>query len=219
MLRRIQEQISALYDLPVATRVDDFVCDEDVARAAVGDAVERGEVLMVAEEDDGISVGLYVDRRALERLAGEGDPWLCARRFDACCLATEGVSHFVYLVFRAENADDVSALELELQAEVDKYATGLLAGDDGDLRARSRALRHRLFAQARFLDAEGTELGERYRIAHRLAAGYAASLEARWVRSGRMGDLATELRRFYRLGLREKVAVAGAGLARSAIRR
>ncbi|MEZ4337411.1 MAG: hypothetical protein R3B82_12380 [Sandaracinaceae bacterium] len=76
-----------------------------------------------------------------------------------------------------------------------------------ELRERSRALRERLFAQATFLDAPDTDEGERYRIAHRAAARYAAQLEARYVDHGRLEELAIELRRFYRLGARDKLAL------------
>jgi hypothetical protein len=126
--------------------------------------------------------------------------------FPAVCLATEGVSHFLYLSFRADNDEQVSQLELELQAEVDKYAAGLLAGNGvGAIRARSRALRERLFYRARFLDPPETAEGQRYRLAHRAAARYAAALEARYVDRGRIDELWAELRRFYRMGMRQKL--------------
>jgi hypothetical protein len=213
-LGRIQRALVELYDVPLDASVDDFVCDEEVAREAVGEGVERREVLLVAEEPDGLAVGLYVDEAALTTLREMtgGDAWLEEEgpRFAATCLATEGVSHFVYLMFRATNDTSVTQLELELQAEVDKYATGLLAGHGvGLIRARSRALRQRLFADARFLDEPGTEEGDRYRLATRLAAQYAASLESRFLDRGDLTAFARELRRFYRLGPREKIEQSG----------
>jgi hypothetical protein len=216
MLGGIQDALTALYDLPAGERVENYLCDEALARATVGDAVERGEVLVVAEDADGVSVGLYVDPQVLAALAGRSDPWASGASFAACCLATEGVSHFVYLCFRAGHDDAVSPLELEVQAEVDKYAAGLLHGSPTALvgngvglvriRERSRMLRHRLFGPVRFLDGDGTPEGERYRIAHEAGARYARLLEERYVDGGRLDALATELRRFYRLGVREKLA-------------
>ena len=41
------------------------------------------------------------------------------------CTALEGVSHFHYVTWSAGCARNVSLLELELQAEVDKYASAL----------------------------------------------------------------------------------------------
>ncbi len=201
MLARIQRVLSDLYDLRPAVDVEQFVCGPELLRAAVGEGeAHRGEVLLIFQDEGEIHVGLYLDPAVVERLKA-ADP-----DFHAVCLATEGVSHFLYLSFRADNDEQVSQLELELQAEVDKYAAGLLAGNGvGAIRARSRALRQRLFRGVRFLDGPDTAEGQRYRIAHRAAARYAATLEARYVDRGRLDELWAELRRFYRMGMRQKL--------------
>lgn len=218
-LATLQRRLGELYDVDLDVRVDDFLCDEDTARALGGDdATSRGEVLFVVPESDGARVALFVEPRAR---AQRGDGWLDgAARFRACCLAAEGVSHFVYLAFRQDHEEAVSELELELQAEIDKWALGLLAPyrDVEDarllagrgvgaiaLRDRSRRLRERLFGRARFIDEAGTEKGDRYRAALRLGARYARELEERVVARGDIGALTRELRRFYRLGSREKI--------------
>lgn len=203
VLTRIQNRLSELYDvdsLPVAP----FICSEEEARAAVGDAVSRGEVLLVSEDaDGGISVGLYVAESALDLLRSDDAP------LEAFWLAAEGVSHFVYLIFRAQNEESVTQLELELQAEVDKYATALLDGwGVGLMKERSRQIRRRLFDDAEFLDDAGTEEGDRYRTATRAAARVVANLEQRFVAREDLRGLVGELRRFYRLGRREKLAYA-----------
>ena len=73
-------------------------------------------------------------------------------------------------------------------------------------RCQSRAIRDRLFGAVRFLDDASSEEGERYRLAHRHAARYAESLEARFVDVGDLPALVRELRLFYRLGLGGKLA-------------
>jgi hypothetical protein len=196
MLRRLQRELEALYDLPLGPDVEQFVCDEAEARAIAGDAVTaRREALIVVERGEDVSVGLYVDPALRE-----------GAHFDAVCVLAEGVSHFVYLEFRSCRGREVSELELELQAEVDKYALALVRDPSGRLSSRSRRLRRRLFERAAFLDPEGTERGERYRLASRVAASYARFLERRFVDGGDLDALARELRRFYRLGEREKLA-------------
>lgn len=203
MLSRIQQLLADLYDLHPMPDVECFVCGPELLAEVAGeDAVRRREVLLVLEDDDGVHVALYLDPDVLAEIR-DGAPG-----FDAVQLATEGVSHYLYLAFREQNAEAVSRLELEVQAEVDKYAAGLLAGNGvGAIRERSRALRERLYAQVTFLDAPDTDEGERYRIAHRAAARYAARLEQRFVDHGRIEELAIELRRFYRLGARDKLAL------------
>lgn len=217
-LATLQRRLAELYDLEQAVKVDDFVCDEEVARALGGDeAARRGEVLFVVPEEEGPRVALFLERSARDPRA---DGWLDgASSFRACCLAAEGVSHFVYLAFRADHQQPVSELELELQAEIDKWALALfapfrdveharlLAGRGVgtiSFRDRSRALRERLFAHMQFLDEAGTERGDRYRTASRLGARYVEKLEEELVARG-VQTLMCELRRFYRLGRREKL--------------
>ena len=67
-------------------------------------------------------------------------------------------------------------------------------------------MRHRLFAAPQFMDAAGTERGERYRLALRMASRYTRSLERRFVDPGDLHALARELRLFYRLSQRGKLA-------------
>jgi hypothetical protein len=224
-LSDIQETLCGLYDLRVSCDVSDYVCDAEVVCLTAGESErDRGEVLVVVEDDEGLTLGLYVDPDALSRLGtNEGDAWFDDERRWALCLATEGVSHFLYLVFRAENDTSVSQLELELQAEVDKYASAVLgerglAGNGvmtvqartrgvpgGRELARSRAVRAQLFAGVRFLDGPDSPEGRRYRMAHRLAARYTAKLERRHLDHGDVPAFLHELRRFYRHGLREKL--------------
>lgn len=165
-------------------------------------------MLFVVEDGEDTCVGLYLDPDALTALE---DPSGWDTRFGAMCLVAEGVSHFVYLQYRTEASHPVCQLELELQAEVDKYALGLLGGQGVGLfrealKERSRAVRRRLFDDVVLLDAEESEEGERYRIATRSAAKYVERLERSYVDGGHWTALARELRTFYRLGLAEKLA-------------
>ena len=200
-LRRLQRRLAALYDLPPAPDVEAFLCGPERAEALAPGETRRGEVLLVHEVDGRVEVGLYVDQGALRDLA-EGS----APDFGAFCLAAEGVNHFVYLAFRAGEGGAVSQLELEVQAEVDTFATALLGGwGAGAFLERSRRLRARLFERPRYHDGAHTEAGARYRVAHRAAARYAEWLEARFLRRGELTPFVGELRRYYRRGGAEKL--------------
>lgn len=192
-LRSVQLEIERVYGLERTADVVDFV--------RMGAESSR-ETLVLRQRDDELEIALVLPPVSdpLELTAphyGPSDAWL---------QLVEGVSHFVYVAERARTELPATMLELELQAEVDKYAAHLLAGNGvGAIRERSRILRERLFEGARFLDAPESVEGERYRTAHRLAARYAAALERRYVDRGRLAELAVELRRFYRMGAREKL--------------
>ena len=192
-LRWIQRRIEHFYELESAPDVVEFV--------RTGSSDHR-ETLVLRQTADELELALVLppigDLPPLDELHGSAD--------DRWLQIVEGVSHFVYVAERARTNLPATRLELELQAEVDKYAAGLLAGNGvGAIRARSRSMRWHLFERARFLDPAHTEAGQRYRKATEVAARYAAWLEHRFVVSGDFDALRTELRRFYRLGLREKL--------------
>jgi hypothetical protein len=119
------------------------------------------------------------------------------------------VSHFVYLATRAAAGRGVSLLELEVQAEVDKFALLLLHLWRRGLRRTSRALRGRLFERVRYGAHLGAEERARYEEANRLGAAYARWLEGRYVEDADIEGLLRELRASYRLGGGEKLAYLG----------
>jgi hypothetical protein len=199
-VQALQARLQAIYGVE-APGVERFLVGREVA-AASGHAVRAREELLVLEEEDGLSLGLYLDEPALAGAArGELGP---------LAQVAEGVSHFVYLATRAARGRPVSLLELEVQAEVDKFAVLLLALWRRDRRRRSRALRRRLYQRVRYLDHLAAEELERYREANRLGAGYARWLEGRYVEEADVEGLLRELRASYRLGAGEKLGYLGA---------
>ncbi len=207
-LRRLQRGLEQLYRVDTGVAVDDFVIDEPARDAIAPDRAPR-EQLLVAEDDDGVAIALYVDGGALANLARR-DP---ADRLDDhnlgdFLLAVEGVSHFVYAIVCAQGSRAVTALELELQGEVDKYVTCLLTGDAD----ASPWWRRRLFEQFAWEPDLDVDERDRYRVANENARTYARSLERRFVAPRRVPDMLAELRRFYRLPLGGKLKlIASAG--------
>lgn len=201
----LQRALMALYRIEVEHDVDDFVrCLDDGDPEAA-----RGEVVLVSqpanegegEGEAGVAVMLHPAVMASLAARGANDGGALPR-FRAWCMALEGVSHFTMLAWNARHDRPVSQLDLELQAEVDKFAVSVLTEctrrAPGDAHTRSRRLREALFERVQFLDASETERGARYRLAHRLAWRYARSLERRYVREGRLPRMVEELRDFYR---------------------
>lgn len=202
-LRRLQHGLEAMYRLDTGLAVDDFVIDA-TARDEIAPARAAREQLLVSEHGGELAIALFVDADALANLARH-DP---ARRLDDAnlgdfLLALEGVSHFVYAIVCAQGDRPVSALELELQAEVDKWATCVLLSDAD--RHAAPTWRRRLFEQFEYEPDLDPEERDRYRAANENASRYAASLERRFVAEQRVPDLLAELRRFYRLPLAGKL--------------
>ncbi len=202
MLRRLQRGLEQLYRIDTNVHVDDFVLDE-AARDHFAPTRRPREQLLLSESGDALEIGLFVDEDTLSKLATwEPTRGLDDENMSDFLLAVEGVSHFIYAVWRARADQRVSPLELELQGEVDKYVTCVLTGART---TNSPWVRRRLFEDFSFHDDLDEEERHRYRAANQGGRRYAASLESRYVSPNRIGDMLAELRRFYRMSLRSKL--------------
>jgi hypothetical protein len=210
VLRGLQSLLGRLYDVELGYDVYDFLVTDRRALAAADDSARYRpeEELLLAETADGAGVSLYIDPQLLKRLEC-ADPLgaLTEDNLADYCTALEGVSHFVYSTWRLDRDAPVSLLELETQAEVDKYAATvfLLADQQG---GRFPAQVHaRLFDRVSFDAQLAPEQMQRYRTAHRSAAHYCKRLERSFVKRGeaRIEAMVRELRRFYRLRCTEKL--------------
>jgi hypothetical protein len=188
---RIQACLSGWYGVDDAPAVEAFIEPTDGGR----------ETLLVCERDGELEMALCLPRAVVD---GARAPTL-----DELCQAIEGVSHFLYLAERARRELPATQLELELQAEVDKYVLLSHAGARFHP-ARAARVRAWLFERVSYLHAEHTERGARYRMANHLAARFARRLEAIFLWHGRHEPMRDALRRFYGAGQTEKIGLAQA---------
>jgi hypothetical protein len=201
VLRALQGGLETMYRVETDLDVCDFLVGSDPG----WEVRTAREQLFIKMGEDEMQLGLFVDERSLQNLT-LNDP---GRRLDDGNLqdflyAVEGVSHFVYLVHRARAERPVSAVELELQAEVDKYLVALLVSWNQN-GGPPEALRERLFGRIRFAGDLSREERERYELANSAASSYAASLEERFLPNRAVEDMLAEARRFYRKGLAQKL--------------
>ena len=214
ILKQLQDFIGDIYDVSISHDVYDFlVTDRQHLPAAARSHGPTDEELIVAQPEEGdtggIAMSLYLDPELLERL-GRADPM--ERLHDGNVAdywtALEGVSHFVYLAWNAGHDKPVSLLELEMQAEVDKYV--------GSYWLMRRQFPDRFPAELLRLLFERTRIDSRlaagrenlYREASRYAERFCRRLERslRGTRGRSQAEVLTELRRFYRLTNARKVA-------------
>lgn len=204
VLRGLQTLLGRLYDVDLTYDVYDFlVTDRRAIGAATNEKRALDEELLLAESTDGAGVALYLDPEILRRLeAADPHHALTEGNLADYCTALEGVSHFVYTTYGLERDIPVSLLELETQAEVDKYAVTvfLLAGQQGG-DSYPAHVHARLFDRVSFDARLEPDQYERYHTAHALAAKYCRRLERRFVNRGtpKIEAMVRELRSFYRL--------------------
>jgi hypothetical protein len=201
---RLQRGLETLYRVETRLDVDAFMVGEQARHQALGAGTARRprEQLLVSQSGEELELGLFLDREALSNLAAN-DPaeGLSEANFWDFCLAVEGVSHFIYVALCAARDRPVTALELELQAEVDKFVSCTLLTNRRD----TGRLRARLYEEVGLAaDLDDTER-DRYQTANDEAHRYARSLDRRFLRQGRVAGMLVELRRFYRLSLPDKL--------------
>ncbi|HWW19591.1 MAG TPA: hypothetical protein VNZ06_02190 [Steroidobacteraceae bacterium] len=208
VLQPLQHLLSDIYDLPVQYRVDDFLFTERSALPAAVRESQTDEQVLVLDEGDEAAVGLFLDPQLLARLAAANPvEALNSGNVADYWTALEGVSHFICLAWNAAHDRAVSVLELELQAEIDKYVGSwwLLREQDPE---RYPAELHRLLFERTHIDSRlAGDRAELYRQAHQYAARFCRRLErlllAETVR--RRHEALCELRRFYRLSRERKM--------------
>ncbi|MGH8247978.1 MAG: hypothetical protein ACREUU_16270 [Gammaproteobacteria bacterium] len=165
------------------------------------------EKLLIKEDADGVRLSLYLDRAVVDNL-GKG-PGAGAESLQDFCLALEGVSHFLYLSWNATHDRSVTLLEMELQAEVDKFVVLSRYFEEHAETSPGGRLMRMLFQSVCFAPGLGEAEQRRYRRANRYAEQYCRRLEAGFLKSGNRKELLNDLRRFYRLPQREKIAYIG----------
>lgn len=211
VLDEMQSALARLIDTQVEHRVSGFAVTErqhwqTVSGLELQDEID--EQVAIAEEGESAAVGVYVDASVLQRLV-EHDPFALLDEHNLAdfCTALEGVSHFHYLMWCIEQHRQVSLLELELQAEVDKYsmATTLwLQQHGGHFPAH---LHHRLFGRVCYVAGLDALSRQRYEQANRHAARFCRHIDDSYLRCRRQRPEAwmRELRGFYRCGQHEKM--------------
>jgi hypothetical protein len=93
-LASMQAALTDLYGIDIDLRVDDFVR----AMPPEDPDAHRREVVLVAPQGDGAGLAVLLAPEVFAALRGEAST---VSRFDAWCMALEGVSHFTRIAWRA----------------------------------------------------------------------------------------------------------------------
>lgn len=213
LLTRLQDLISGIYDVSIAHDVYDFLVTDRGHLPAAARSGEADEELIVAqptpENGEEVSMSLYLDPELLKRLS-LADPMVRLHDGNVAdyWTALEGVSHFLYLAWNAGHDRPVSLLELEMQAEIDKYVASYWLMRE-QLPGRFPAeLLSLLFERTRIDSRLARGREAMYRDASRYAEKFCRRLEQSLRGAGRDsgGAVLAELRRFYRLTNMRKLA-------------
>jgi hypothetical protein len=206
MLAELQSYIANIYDADCGHRLQDFLITDRALANILGRKTLPANVeesVLVADDGDGIALSVFLDEALLARL-DKADPLKSLRADELADLTVvlEGVSHFNYISWCASNDKLVTLLELELQAEIDKFVTTAMLAEEQQDFSLLRNLHKLLFDNFEFQPSLDRDERERYEVANSYAARFCRELLQRVSRD----DGNEQLREFYRLTQPDKIS-------------
>ena len=210
LLRDLQNLLGTLNGVDVGLDIHDFlVTDSKLLGMLENSAVSRpsAEKLLINQSDDELFVTLFLEAELLERLA-DRDPrdYLGHANLADFCKVLEGISHFIYLAWNAGHDKSVTLMEMEMQAEVDKYVAARALLQNQSTGSLGRTLYDRLFAAPCFAPDLCDDEYVRYRDASTLAGQYCRTLEKRFPSESLAYEMMQDLRTFFRLPQPDKLS-------------
>jgi len=208
MLSQLQRHLTSIYRVEPGYDVKDFLITDPAIAGILGVGSllpETEESVLLREDPDGLALSVFLDREMLLRLQN-ANPMLelQANHLNDLWTVLEGISHFNYIVWRAAQNRSVSLLELEMQAEIDKFVSTFLLALSQQDSALAIKLHGWLFDSVKFNPHLNEEQRQRYNTANNYAARFCHGLRRRLSRDSRQG--LHELRYFYRLSQRDKIS-------------
>jgi len=208
MLNALQSHLADIYQADSGYEITDFlVTDRALATVLGQDALlsHTDETVLLSQDDDQLELSVFLDQHLLSRL-GQHDPFneLQAERLDDLWKVLEGISHFNYIAWSAAHDRSVTLLELEMQAEVDKYVSTWLLALSQETCDFTHRLHGWLFDDVTFHPELQHDELERYRTATDFAGRFCHGLRRRMQRDEPAAM--DELRRFYRLSQSAKIS-------------
>lgn len=211
ILSALQHILQRLHDVDTHLDVEAYSIDDET-RKNIPEAIDGlVEQLFVRDDGETLELALFVAPHIVSCLHAD-DPrkHLHPGNFEHFCVALEGVSHFVFLAWRAGLDRPVTALELELQAEVDKFVVSWLLVLAGQAHPAITAdsLLHCLFHSFALHQDIPIAEHERYRVASRAAYAVCKSFVQQAGPTPHAHRVVRAARLFYRRGLPEKLQAA-----------
>lgn len=208
-LRYLQKELEAIYGIEVDYSVEDFlITDANLARQLDTSCNPREvkEKLLIRQSGGDLDITLYLDETVLEHLGNENPlVGLNDGNINDFWVALEGVSHFLYLIWNAPLQKSITLLELEMQAEIDKYIASFCLLGKQNRSVVSHRIREFLFCRTAFDKDLDRQSLSRYKDASFFAGKYCMQLEREYLQDWRRPNWHDEIRYFYRLPQSEKI--------------
>lgn len=205
----MQQQLQYIYELDIRQDINDFLITSPVQARQLDDGKSNPrlkEKLLLREDEGTLNLSLFLHSDVVKRMH-EDDPVqdMHEGNLQDFCLALEGVSHFLYLLWNASFDRSVTLLEMEMQAEIDKFVMLIFCLEKQQKRIPAGRLRRILFETVRFHQQLDESERRRYQDASNFAEKYCWKLETDYLARRSRQQMLSELRQFYRLTQADKL--------------
>ena len=213
LVKTLQQQFQSIYQLPQYLSIEDFLINPETLDTMKEQqcvlpsiAPHKGYMLLFTEDDE-LHVGIYLHSNVIDNLR-RYNPLLGLheKNIDDFCIMTEEVSHFLYTTWKARHDIQMTKLEIELQAEVDKFILCTLYRAQHQDKTDSLPLIDLLFEGYHFEENLSEESKARYHTASKLARHYCHFLDRHYINDNHIPQMIEEIRQFYRFSQTEKIS-------------
>ena len=201
-LNHLQKELESLYQVDVNQSIEDFLVSSKLVENY---HLNNNQDQLIFQEADGeFNLGVYLKEENLNNLVQKDfSKLLKGNSLKSFITVIEETSHFIYSLWCIDNVRAFSLLELELQAEIDKFIFLLFILKKSNL-FYFRKLFFTLFSNYSFHSFLSAEEIERYEEANKLAFKYSFFLFESFISKNNWAGLISEIRFFYRLAFLSK---------------
>lgn len=210
LISNIQNQLESLYGICLTQRVEDYLINREEIFNYIpkkkNTKIPKELFLVRRKNGSLIEVALFLDSKLIQNLK-ENDPYasLNKKNLSDFCIMIEGVSHFVYFLWKTYNDRPITQLEMELQAEIDKFLMLFFYLRSAEEPVFQPEMFEILFEDFNTHKNLSGEAKERYLTASSLASRYCHSFQKRFKNSEDIKSIIDEIRQFYNFSQEQKI--------------
>lgn len=196
MIDQTQEQLEDLYNIKAGIPASELLIEHHDLKSLLGDDhpfIYSEEVVLACSSSGELEVGIFFNDDILQNLSN-------LNQHQEMTLM-EGVSHYLLFVHKHQNNLVVNNLELEMQAQIDKFLLFVL--DQEKRYSVSQVLE--MIDQKPNLSSLDQDLKDMYQESNDLALGFCHRLNEDFLRKNKFSEFYDKIRQFYRQDTQEKL--------------
>ncbi|OVE82008.1 hypothetical protein BVY03_01805 [bacterium K02(2017)] len=208
LINFIQNKLESIYGIKLGTSANDYLIEHH----ELSELLPQNQKTSVPKElflvnpnpqDDTLEIALFLDPELKYNLS-QNNPLkiLNDSNLSDFCILIEGISHFVYYLHKASLDFEITELEMELQAEIDKFILLTIMTENNNI--SSKQIIDILFEDYLLHKNLSEEQIERYHTASNLARKYCFTL-SKQIKQNTLKDTLKDVRRFYPLTQEQKI--------------